>query len=204
AFHLHAERVMSFLDRLLARLPRRLASPVARELRVFGEGLGVLQAPARHLLMIAGQSVLLWLTIAAGLFLNNLAFGIVLPFHSTFLMPGFLPVGVAVPTPGMVGGFHEAYLLALTEAFGVDRGTAAAAGIASHALSNLPVLLMGLPLLGREGLTVAKVAEMAANEGPQPGGDAAAGAASSSTTADDDAEGRRPSARPGEDAARRD
>jgi uncharacterized membrane protein YbhN (UPF0104 family) len=159
---------MSFLDRLLARLPQRLAAPVTRELRVFGAGLGVLQAPPRHLLALAGQSVLVWLTIAAGLYVNNLAFGITLPFHSTFLMLGFLTVGVAVPTPGMVGGFHEAYLLALTQAFGVDRGTAAAAGIASHALSNLPVLLMGLPLLGREGLTVAKVAEMAETSGEHP------------------------------------
>ena len=39
----------------------------------------------------------LWLDVAA-----NLAFGIHLPFHSTFLMLGFLTVGVAVPTPGMV------------------------------------------------------------------------------------------------------
>jgi hypothetical protein len=37
---------------------------------------------------------------------------------------------------------------------------AAAAGIASHALSNLPVLLLGLAFLGREGLTVGKVANM--------------------------------------------
>jgi hypothetical protein len=35
-----------------------------------------------------------------------------------------------------------------------------AAGIAAHALSNLPVLLLGLVFLGREGLTLGKVAEM--------------------------------------------
>src|SRR5262249_6470938 len=117
AFHLHAERVLALFDRVLARLPQRLAAPIARELRVFGEGLGVLQAPAGHLLMIGVQSVLVWLAISAGLYANNRAFGIDLPFHSTFLMLGFLTVGVAVPTPGMVGGFHASYLLALTRAF---------------------------------------------------------------------------------------
>jgi uncharacterized membrane protein YbhN (UPF0104 family) len=113
---------------------------------------------------IAGQSLLVWLTIALGLHWNNLAFGLDLPFHATFLLLGFLTVGVAVPTPGMVGGFHEAYLLALTQAFGVDKQTAAAAGIAAHAFTNIPVLLLGLLFLGREGLSMRKVARMSEQE----------------------------------------
>jgi len=101
-----------------------------------------------------------WLSICLGIWWNNLAFGLSLPFHTSFLMVAFLTVGVAVPTPGAVGGFHEFYLLALTQGFGVDKGTAAAAGIACHALTNLPVLVLGLALLGREGLTMGKVADM--------------------------------------------
>jgi hypothetical protein len=170
-FHLRAEQSLALAGRLLGRLPARLAGPLARELRAFGEGLAVLKAPAGHLLALGAQSVLIWLLIALGLHLNNRAFGLTLPFHSTFLMLGFLTVGVAVPTPGMVGGFHEAYLLALTEAFGVDKGAAAAAGIASHALSNLPVLLLGLPLLAREGLSVARVARMAEQSAPEEDGE---------------------------------
>ncbi len=53
---------------------------------------------------------------------TTVAFGIDLPFHTTFLIVAFLTVGVAIPTPGMVGGFHAFYLIALTEAFGVDEG----------------------------------------------------------------------------------
>jgi hypothetical protein len=60
----------------------------------------------------------------------------------------------------MVGGFHVFYLLAMNQAFGVDKDTAAAAGTAAHALSNLPVLVLGLLLLGREGLTFGRVAKM--------------------------------------------
>ena len=54
----------------------------------------------------------------------------------------------------------------------MDKGTAAAAGITAHALSNLPVLVLGLLFLGREGLTFGKVAEM--TERRPPGGGAAA------------------------------
>jgi uncharacterized protein (TIRG00374 family) len=168
AFNVHAERVMALLDRLLFRLPDRLARPVSQALRSFGEGLVVLRAPLPHLLAIIGQSVLVWAAIALGIHWNSRAFGVELPFHATFLIMGFLTVGVAVPTPGMVGGFHEAFLLALTEAFGVEKGTAAAAGITLHALNSLPVLILGLALIGREGLTLGKVAEMTEEQTNRP------------------------------------
>jgi hypothetical protein len=168
AFHLQADRALALADRVLVRLPARLAEPVREGLRAFSAGLGVLQAPWPHLLKIAGQSVLTWLSIALGIFLNNRAFGLPLPFHSAFLIIGFLTVGVAVPTPGMVGGFHFAYQLALTKAYGVDKGTAAAAGLACHALTNLPVLLLGLFFLAREGLTLGKVAEMTDRDKEKP------------------------------------
>jgi uncharacterized protein (TIRG00374 family) len=160
ALHLRAEATLAVLDRALDRLPSRVAAPVSHAVRSFTAGLAVLQAPPRHLLAIAGQSLLVWLSIALGLFWNNLAFGLRLPFHATFLLLGFLTVGVAVPTPGMVGGFHEAYLLALTQAFGASSHTAAAAGITAHALTNVPVLLLGLFFLGREGLSLGKVAQV--------------------------------------------
>lgn len=160
AFHVHAERAMAVVDRLLGGLPARLSRPLSHGLRAFGEGLAVLQAPAGQLLAILAQSFLVWLLIALSIHLNNRAFGLDLPYHSAFLIIVFLTVGVAIPTPGMVGGFHESYLLAMTQAFGVDKATAAAAGIACHAFTNLPVLLLGLLLLGGEGLTVGKVTEM--------------------------------------------
>jgi uncharacterized protein (TIRG00374 family) len=169
ALHLRAERVLGTLDRVLFKLPRRVAEPVSRALRAFAEGLAVLQAPPSHLLAIAGQSLLLWCSISLGIHWTNRAFGLELPFHAAFLMMGFLTVGVAVPTPGMVGGFHVAYQQALTQAFGVPRATAAAAGIACHALTNLPVLALGLVFLWREGLTFGRVAAMAEEEGePEP------------------------------------
>jgi glycosyltransferase 2 family protein len=160
AFHRNAARAMTVLDRVFSRLPSRLAEPAGRALRAFGEGLAVFQAPFGHLLAVVGQSFALWLAIAVGFQLNNLAFGIDLPFHATFLLTAFLTVGVAIPTPGTVGGFHAFYLLAMTQAFGTPKDTAVAAGLTAHALSNLPVLILGLVYLGREGLTLGKVAAM--------------------------------------------
>jgi hypothetical protein len=160
ALHAHADRVVGFAERLLARGPRWLAEPLGRMLHAFSEGLAVLRAPIPHLAKIGLQSLAVWLLIALGFHLNHLAFRIDLPFHATFLLIAFLVVGVAIPTPGMVGGFHAFYLIALSEVYGVDRATAAAAGIAAHALTNLPILVFGLALLGREGLSLGRVAEV--------------------------------------------
>ncbi len=160
AFHWRAEALLALAERLLARLPARLAGPFLGLLRSFGEGLAIFKASPGHLLAIAGQSLLVWLLIAASLQLSNLAFDVRLPFHATFLMLGFLTVGVAVPTPGMVGGFHAAYVVALVEAFGVPRETATAAAVAAHALTNLPVLLLGLACLPGEDLTLGRVASL--------------------------------------------
>jgi glycosyltransferase 2 family protein len=164
ALHANADRVVGAVEKLLARAPRWLAEPFGRILHAFSGGLAVLRAPLPHLAKIGVQSLAIWLLIALGFHLNHIAFGIDLPFHATFLLITFLVVGVAIPTPGMVGGFHAFYLIALSEVYGIDRATAAAAGIAAHALTNLPVLVFGLALLGREGLSLGRVAEVAREE----------------------------------------
>jgi uncharacterized protein (TIRG00374 family) len=164
ALHANADRVVGAAERLLARAPRWLSEPLGRVLHSFSAGLAVLRAPFPHLARIGAQSLLVWLLIALGFYLNHLAFRIDLPFHATFLLITFLVVGVAIPTPGMVGGFHAFYLIALSEVYGIDRATAAAAGIAAHALTNLPVLVFGLALLGREGLSLGRVAEVTREE----------------------------------------
>jgi uncharacterized protein (TIRG00374 family) len=167
ALHTNAERVVGVLEKVLARAPRWLAEPLGRMLHSFSAGLAVLRAPVAHLAKIGLQSLVVWLLIALSFYLNHLAFRIDLPFHATFLLIAFLVVGVAIPTPGMVGGFHAFYLLALGEVYAIDRATAVAAGIAAHALSNLPILVFGLALLGRDGLSLGRVAEVTRAEEAQ-------------------------------------
>jgi uncharacterized protein (TIRG00374 family) len=159
ALHSHADRIVGVIERLLARAPDWFAEPAVRLLRTFSEGLAVLRAPFPHLAKIGLQSLLHWILVALSYQLNNMAFAIELPFHAMFLLNAFLVVGEAIPTPGLVGGFHAFYLLALNKIFGIDRTTAVAASIAAHALTNLPVLLIGLALLGRERLSFGRVSE---------------------------------------------
>lgn len=164
ALHANAEPLVSRLERVLARAPRWLAEPIGRLLRSFSDGLAVLRAPAPQLAKIALQSLAVWLLTALGFHLNHIAFAIELPFQATFLLIAFLAVGEAIPTPGLIGGFHAFYLLALSEVYGIDRTAAAAAGIAAHALTNLPVVVFGFALLGREGLSFGRLVDSTRDE----------------------------------------
>jgi uncharacterized protein (TIRG00374 family) len=165
ALHSHADRVLALLEKVLAFLPAWAAGPLRRIIKAFSDGLAVLRAPPGHLAAIFAQSFALWLLICVGFHFNHAAFGLDLPYRATFLLIAFLTVGVAIPTPGMVGGFHAFYLVTLHEMFGVDRATAAAAGLTAHAFSFLPILVIGLPLLWREGLSLGRVAAVTEEEG---------------------------------------
>jgi uncharacterized protein (TIRG00374 family) len=162
AFSVRADRAMAILERLLRWLPEKVARPLLGMARSFVGGLGVLQAPFGHLVGILGQSLLLWLVMGLAFHFNNIAFGIDLPIHTVFLLMTFLVVGVSIPTPGMVGGFHEFFRLAQNGVFGVDNDLAVAAGLTAH------VLLLGTIFLSREGLSMEKVAQMTDAEGEKP------------------------------------
>jgi hypothetical protein len=104
----------------------------------------------------------LWLAIATGIWLTSQAFHITFPFQASFLVTTVLVVGVAVPTPGAVGGFHLAYQFAAVVLFGVPADRAAGAAIVLHAISFVPVTLLGIYFMARDGLTLTGARRMAA------------------------------------------
>lgn len=145
-------------------LPARLAHAVAGLVQTFAEGLAVIRRP-RQLLLVMFWSVPLWLSIAAGIYLVTRAFHIECSFVGAFLTMTILVVGVAVPTPGAVGGFHEAYRIAVTSFFQAPNDAAVGAAIVLHAVSFVPVTLAGIGFMAREGLTLGRMRRMAQGGG---------------------------------------
>lgn len=141
------------LDWALGLLPESLSLKVRALVSSFVSGLEVFGSSPGQWARLIAESLFLWVCIGLVIHLNSVAFGFEIPFQTAFLIIAFLTVGVAVPTPGMVGGFHASYTLVLTAIYGIDQGKAVAAGLALHALQNLPVLILGLAFLGREGLS---------------------------------------------------
>ena len=154
-----ARRLLHFV---LGILPSGIGGKVRGLVDSFISGLDVFGSSPAQWARLIGESLLLWVSIGLIIHMNSVGFGFDLPFHSAFLIIAFLTVGVAIPTPGMVGGFHASYTLALTAIYGIDQGRAAAAGLVLHALQNLPVLILGLAFLGREGLSLGSMRRISA------------------------------------------
>jgi hypothetical protein len=117
----------------------------------------------------------MWMSIAAGIWLTSQAFHITFPYTGSFLVMTVLVVGVAAPTPGGLGAFHAAYQFAVTEFFAASDDRAVGAAIVLHALSFVPVTLLGLAFMAREGLTFGSAREIASGRNRRSGGEGGEG-----------------------------
>ena len=157
----HPERIGRVVFVSARVLPHAVADRLAELARTFSGGFAVAREP-RALTAALMWSFPLWLAIAAEAWLVTIAFGIAMPFAGTFLLQALLVIGVAVPTPGAVGSYHEAYRIGVTTFFGAPQDTAVAAAIVTHAISYFPVILTGIVFMAQDGLSVGRLQALAA------------------------------------------
>jgi len=126
----------------------------------------LLWAVARWAAASMGWTLVLWLVICLETWAVALALGIDMPFAGSWLMLALLVVGVAVPTPGGIGGFHEAFRLGATSFFAADNDAAVGAAILLHASSFVPVTVLGLWYATQEGLNMKGITDMTQGTDP--------------------------------------
>lgn len=156
----HPARLAKTLTGLEAVLPSRLAGLLARIAEKFATGLGAIRKPGRLFVSLV-LSFPLWLSIALGIWSVAMAFRLAISFSGSFLVVALLVVGVAVPTPGAVGGFHTAFRLAATTFFGAPDDAAVGAAVVLHLLTVGPTLFLGLLFAAQEGLNLTGMATLA-------------------------------------------
>jgi hypothetical protein len=154
------ERLGRLLTRLEQVLPSTVAGLIAKVAEKFARGLGAIRRPGRLLIALA-WSFPLWLSICLGIWSVAVAFHFAIPFTGSFLMLALLVLGVAVPTPGAIGGFHEAFRVGATMFYGAPDDAAVGAAIVLHAFSILPTLILGLLFAAQEGLNLGGMRRLA-------------------------------------------
>jgi len=156
----HSDRLA---DWCAARLPHAVGPRVARLLRNFAGGLGVF----RHgpgLFWVAVDSLVLFGVTALGLALCMAAFRLDVPWYAGIVMLVVTSFGIMVaPTPGYLGAIQYACVLGLS-LFGIDRTTAFSFSLYYHLTQFLPITVVGLYCLGREGLSLGQVAAASREE----------------------------------------
>jgi len=104
---------------------------------------------------------LIWTALTAQFLLVGVAMHRPLPFDSSFFISGTTTVGLAIPTPGGVGGFHKVCQLILTTFYDFDIDSSVAAALLFHIVGTIPVVVTGLILFAVTGIRVRDVTRSA-------------------------------------------
>jgi len=134
----------------LARLGgRRIAAWVEHRAESFARGLAGLQR-STSVAAVVGLSLGFWVMSAINVALMTSAFGIALPWYGSFVLIGFIVLGLVVPSaPGAIGTYHF-FLAAGLTTLGVDPARAASFAIVSHAVAIVPYTVASIPLLATD------------------------------------------------------
>jgi uncharacterized protein (TIRG00374 family) len=142
-------------------VPKIIQKPVLS----FLDGLRAMQsrsAAAKTIIL----SLLIWLIISVQLWCLTRAYIDMFPFTGAIFIVAVTVVGVAIPTPGGVGGFQFFMNLSLIHFFRPYLSTSGAesqaAGISNgvYILCMGPIILAGLIMLHREGLSIGSAVKL--------------------------------------------
>ncbi|HMA18786.1 MAG TPA: lysylphosphatidylglycerol synthase transmembrane domain-containing protein [Thermoanaerobaculia bacterium] len=146
-------RTESFLEKFWRRLPARFQPRARTFAETFVDGFASLRSP-RLLLLVTAGSLAMWLIINLQIYAVLRAFHLDLPFSASFVVTAAAVLGLMFPTPGGLGSYHLAVQIALTDVYGVARDTASGVALLAHAISFIPITLVGLALFAATPMRV--------------------------------------------------
>jgi glycosyltransferase 2 family protein len=132
-------------------IPERFREKLVGLAERFLGGLAALRSP-RHILMVFLTSVVIWLLETAKYWFVMHAFPFEVSFFALMLMNGIVNLATTIPSaPGYVGTF-DAPGIAVLQAYGVEKATAAAYTLVLHVALWAPITLLGGYYMVRRGI----------------------------------------------------
>jgi len=148
--------VIGVINKVLFPLPEQIKKRIAQILESFSSGLQVLKK-GNHILPLLFWSVGVWGVSALSIWFTLMAFNLHLPFHAAGFILVLVAFAVALPSsPGFIGPFHAATSAGLIF-FSVDKSIATGVSLIVHAISVVPVTLLGLFYLWMENISFSEI-----------------------------------------------
>jgi len=147
--------LVHYRQRIFERLDRRSGSANALLPKLLHSFLGGFDAvkDGRVFALAWLQSIAIWLVITGSIWASLQAFDLSVGYGDSLVMMGLLTIGIAAPTPGGMGSYEYLGQLGLVSLFGVESNRAAATILVTHAFAIGPVIIIGIILLWKEGLS---------------------------------------------------
>ena len=151
---------LAWLNRLFKPFPVKIRQKIEELICSFLDGIVALKHPS-HYLIVTLLSILMWLVYIFAFQIVFIAFDFVqiysLPWYAVLVLIVMTTFSILVPSsPGYVGTYHWLCLVSL-ELFSVPESPALSFAVIMHGLNFLPVLLLGLIILSKEGLTIRSI-----------------------------------------------
>lgn len=143
---------MQVVEKLTRFFPDRVRLRLDAPLHRFLDGLAVFGRRELFFPLLL-SSVAMWLLIALYTWLALLGVGIDTGFSSMLLFVPLSALGIVLPTPGGIGGYHAALQVGLVDVYGVASGQAAAGILLAHGISYMPLTVWGIFLLLKRGVS---------------------------------------------------
>jgi hypothetical protein len=146
-----------------AVVPERFREPLVDLVGGVIDGLECLRSE-RDVLVVFGVTLWVWILETVKYWLVSFAFDLQLPYVGIILMGGVVNLLTALPSlPGYIGTF-EAGGIKVLEIIGAAPGPAGSYVLVLHAILLIPVTLLGLVFMAREGVRWAEVWEVDRSE----------------------------------------
>jgi len=147
------------LEKVLFFLPGRMREKVVGLFMSFTEGLHIFKN-WRHVCIAVLVSICQWIFNALLFYPLFFAFGIQdkLPFASIAAILASAAVGVSIPTPGYAGPFHFFLQVGIQLCnSSISESVAKVYALMAHAVIFFPVIIIGIVLAFKEGVTLAQI-----------------------------------------------
>jgi uncharacterized membrane protein YbhN (UPF0104 family) len=149
-------RVLSAYEIVARRIAPKLEARGRSALVAITDGLSVLRTPSRFASVFA-WTVAHWLLNALAFWIAFKAVGITAPYSAALFLQGIIAIGVAAPqAPGFFGVFEVLGKEGL-KLYGVSPDAAVTWAIGFHALSYIPITVIGAWYFVRAGLSLDEI-----------------------------------------------
>jgi hypothetical protein len=139
-----------------ALVPQRFRDPLLGLVEGVIDGLESLRS-GRDVVIVFGVTLWVWILETVKYWFVSFAFDLHLPYFGILLMGGVVNLLTALPSlPGYIGTF-EAGGIKVLEIIGASAGPAASYVLVLHAILLIPVTVLGVVFMAREGVRWAEV-----------------------------------------------
>ena len=149
--YLFRERMRRVHEWVARFVPKRFRGAWMHFYDAFVETLKLRERPMAAL-KVVGCTICIWICLTAQFWVTTRGMTQHLPFDSSFFISAVTTLGLAIPTPGGVGGFHKICQFILTTFYGFNVDTSVAAAVLFHVVGTVPVLVTGLVLFAAAGV----------------------------------------------------